>query len=248
MNFDWNTFFLELLNFFILLWILRRFLYRPVLGVIEARRKKIDDQLRGAEAARNEAKTAKEMYERRLAEWETEKAEARAALEKEIAAERERLLAGVIEEAAEARAKRQAREERERQEWARMTEQRALELGGQFVARLLERLASPELERRLVSVALADFPNLPESEADKLRAVLADDPLEVSSAFALDEEQRAALAEAMAKLAGQSVSPIFKEDSALLAGLRIHAGPWVLGANLFDELKFFRDIDAQGIS
>jgi F-type H+-transporting ATPase subunit b len=248
MNFDWTTFLLELFNFFILLWILRRFLYRPVLEVIQARQRKIEDQLRGAEQARAEARTTQEACEQRLAAWEKEKAKAHTELEKEIAAERERLLQGLAEEVAEARAKRQAREERERQEWARMAEQQALELGGRFVVRLLERTASPELEARLVSVALADMPALPKAEVDKFRAALADDALEVASAFPLADEQRAALAESLGKLADRPVNPIFKENSALLAGLCIHAGPWVLGANLRDELKFFRDAHSQGIS
>jgi F-type H+-transporting ATPase subunit b len=245
MNFDWTTFLLELVNFFILLWILRRFLYRPVLGVIQERRSKIEDQLRAAETIRAEAQKTKEAYEQQLAAWDREKAKARAGLEQEIAAERERLLATVAEEVTEERAKRLAREERERQEWIRMVEQRALALGGRFVAKLLERVASPELENRLIAVALADFPKLPEQEIDKLRTALADDALEVASAFTLAEGQRAALAEALARIAGRPVDPVFKENSALLAGLRVHAGPWVLGANLSDELKFFRDLEVQ---
>lgn len=245
MTFDWTTFLLELFNFFILLWILRRFLYRPVLEVIAARQRKIEEQLREADQARTEAHTARAACEERLAAWEKEKAKAHAALEKDIATERERLLAGVAEDVAEARARRQAQEERERQEWARLTEQRALELGGRFVAKLLERVASPELEGRLVEVALADLPNLPAEEMDKLRAALADDGLEVASAFPLAEAQRAALAEALRGLAGRPVSPVLREDPALLAGLRVHAGPWVLGANLRDELKFFSDVDSQ---
>lgn len=245
MNFDWTTFSLELLNFFILLWILRRFLYRPVLDVIAARQRKIEEQLSDADRTRAGALAAKQAWEQNLAAWEKEKAQARAELEEAIGAERERLLSGLAEEVAEARAKRQAQEERERREWLRMAEQRALELGGRFVVKLLERAASPELEDRLVAVALADFPNLPAGEVDKFRAALADAGLEVVSAFPLAEDRRSALAEALAGLAGGSVHPVFREDSALLAGLRIHAGPWVLGANLRDELKFFRDVDSE---
>jgi F-type H+-transporting ATPase subunit b len=245
MAFDWTTFFLELLNFFILLWLLRRFLYRPVLGVIAARQGRIEDRLREAGTARAEAEAAREACDARQSAWEKEKADARSVLLQDIAAERKRLLADLDAEVVEARARHQAREERERQEWARGAEQQALELGGRFLARLLERVASPELEGRLVAVALTDLADLPAEEAEKLRAALADDALGVSSAFPLSDEQKAALAEALAALAGRPVSPVFREDSELLAGLRIHAGPWVLGANLRDELKFFRDLDGQ---
>jgi F-type H+-transporting ATPase subunit b len=242
MNFDWTTFLLEILNFFILLWILRRFLYRPILDVIAARQRKIEEQLADADRTRAEALAVKQGCEENLAAWEKQKARAHADLEKDIAAERERLLQTLAEELAEAKAKQAAREERERQEWTRLAEQRVLELGGRFVARLLERVAAPELEAQLVALTVADLPRLPAEETDKLRAALSHDGLEIASAFPLADAQRAALAEAMGGLAGRAVAPAFREDPALLAGLRIHAGPWVLGANLCDELKFFRDV------
>ena len=245
MNFDWTTFTLELLNFFVLLWLLRRFLYRPVLGVIAARQAKIEAQLRDAEQTRAEAQAAKQACKENLSAWEKEKALARAELEREIAAERDRQLQAVAEEALEARARRRAQEERERQEWERMAERQALDLGGRFVAKLLERAASPELEARLVAVALADLPQLPLEQADQVRAALADARLEIASAFPLADAQRAALAEALSLMAGRPVAPRFQEDPSLLAGLRIHVGPWALGANLRDELQFFRNVDSQ---
>jgi F-type H+-transporting ATPase subunit b len=241
MNFDWTTFFLELINFFILLWILRHFLYRPVLEVIQARQQKIDDRIGEAERLRREALADQEACRRNLAAWTEEKTRARLELDREIAAERERLLARLAEETAELKDKRKAQEERERQEWERAAEQRALELGGRFVTRLLERLASPELEARLVTVALADLETLPEAEIEKLRSALAEDFPVIASAYPLTAEHRHTLTAGLAALAGRPVDPDFKEDPALLAGLRIHAGPWVLAANLRDELRFYRD-------
>ncbi|HYE34416.1 F0F1 ATP synthase subunit delta [Methylocaldum sp.] len=248
MNFDWTTFVLEFVNFIVLLWILRRFLYRPVLEVIQARQRKIEDQLRQADRSQMEALAAKEACERNMASWEKEKALARMELEKEIAAERQRLLARLTEEESERRAKQQAQEERERQEWMRTTEQQALELGSRFVVRLLERLASSELEARLISVALGDLGALPKSELEKLRSAMAEDSLEVSSGYPMAADRQEALAAAIGQAAGSEVNPTFKEDPSLLAGLRMHAGSWVLSANLRDELKFFRDVFSRGAS
>lgn len=242
MNFDWTTFILEFANFVVLLWILRRFLYRPVLNVIQARQRKIDEQLRSAEQTRLEALAAKEACEKNMADWEKEKSLARSELEAEIAAERQRLLEKLAEEESDRRARERAREERERQEWRRMTEQQALELGSRFVLRLLERVASAELEARLISMALSDLGRLPQADFEKLRSAVAEDALEVSSAYLLDAERREALATAIGQTAGIEVKPIFKEDPSLLAGVRIHAGSWVLSANLRDELKFFQDV------
>jgi F-type H+-transporting ATPase subunit b len=99
------------------------------------------------------------------------------------------------------------------------------------------------LETRLVEEMLADFSRLPDEETGKLRAALADDGLEIVSAFPLPESRRTAVIAALTQLAGQPVKPLFREDPAVLSGLRIHAGSWVLGANLCDELKFFQDVE-----
>jgi len=42
MHFDWSTFALQTANFAILVWLLHRFLYRPVLRLLDARRAEID--------------------------------------------------------------------------------------------------------------------------------------------------------------------------------------------------------------
>jgi len=44
MHFDWSTFALQTVNFAILVWLLHRFLYRPVLRLLDARRAEIDKQ------------------------------------------------------------------------------------------------------------------------------------------------------------------------------------------------------------
>ena len=59
MNFDWTTFLLEILNFFILLWILQRFLYRPVIEVIQARQRNIQATLEDARRLEAEAVTTR---------------------------------------------------------------------------------------------------------------------------------------------------------------------------------------------
>ena len=56
MHFDWSTWALQTVNFAILVWLLHRFLYRPVLRLLDARRAEIDKQY--AEAHMAEARRA----------------------------------------------------------------------------------------------------------------------------------------------------------------------------------------------
>ena len=48
MEWNWSTFVLEMINFLVLVWILKHFFYRPVLGVIERRQKSIDQTVEAA--------------------------------------------------------------------------------------------------------------------------------------------------------------------------------------------------------
>ena len=55
MALDWMTFVLELINFLVLIWILNRFLYRPLMNVIAQRKAAIHKTLSDAEVTRSAA-------------------------------------------------------------------------------------------------------------------------------------------------------------------------------------------------
>lgn len=244
MEFDWTTFVLEIVNFLILLWILKRFLYQPVLNVIERRQAVIAQSLDEAEKAQHNAAALRQQYENRLADWEKEKEQAREHLREEIAQERERLMAALNTSLGQEREKAQVLEQRRQEELARGFEEQAISNGGKFVARLLSRLSGPELEARMVALLLQDIENLPAERQQELRQQLQEskESIRVVSAFAITDAQRTTLATALSHLVGAVVSPLFSEDPTLLAGLRISVGPWVLRANLKDELEYFTGV------
>ena len=88
MEFDWTTFALEIINFLVLVWILQRFLYKPVTSAIAERKAGIEKTLADAQAVQAEAESLKRQYENRMANWEHEKAQARVQLLQEMDAER----------------------------------------------------------------------------------------------------------------------------------------------------------------
>ena len=53
MELSWPTFFLEIINFLVLVWILKRFLYKPVLEAIAHRKAVIDKTLVDAKRQRS---------------------------------------------------------------------------------------------------------------------------------------------------------------------------------------------------
>lgn len=249
MELNATTFLLEIANFLILVWILRRFLYRPIKDVLERRQRRIEETTARAEQVHAEAEAMRAQYETRLGDWEAERQHAREKLQEEFREERARQMASLQTELERERERSRILEERRCEEAARKMEQRAVDLGGRFAGRLLGQAATPELEARLLELLLEQLPAMPDERREQLDAVFAEEnvPIQVSSAFPLSAQQRRSLQEVLSTVVDQPVQCSYAEQPALLAGLRITLGPLVLRANLADELQFFRDAARESV-
>jgi F-type H+-transporting ATPase subunit b len=238
---DWTTLSLEALNFLVLVWLLTRFFYRPVLNVIEARKAATAKAIAEAEALRRDAETLKAEYEGRLARLEAERAAARARIDADIAAERARRLKALDADVEAERRRRETSEAQRQRDREAALERQALALAARFATRLLDRLAGPELDARLADLALADLEALAPDKLDALSTALRepDGSVRIVSAYRLDEARRERFVAAFTRLAGRPVDPEFTEDPVLRAGVCVVVGSWVLTANLRDELGFF---------
>jgi F-type H+-transporting ATPase subunit b len=240
-EFDWTTFTLEIINFLILIWILKRFLYRPILDVIAKRRAGIEKALADAKRIETEAISIKQQHEQHLAEWGEEKEAAQANLLEELASERERRMAALDAEIAEERQRRSVLDERHQHDFEHTAEEKGIAQGAAFSARLLARVATQELEGRLYMLLLEDLRNMRAADLRALAEVAAAPGLQfkVQSAFKLDERKRDELARVLAEATGKTLQVEYRENPELVAGFQVNVGPWILHANLRDELKFF---------
>ena len=243
MELSWSTFLLEIINFLVLAWILKRFLYRPVLDVIARRRAGIEKTLSDAEARHDEAQVLREQYEQRLTRWEDERRQGRAELQHEIEEERARRMEELQDLLVTERKKAQVIEQRELAEALRRNEATALAHGARFASRLLGYVSGPELEARLLELLLEEIGTLSTERLEALRRGIGEPASDVviATAFPLADVQRARLTEALTTALAMEVSPRYEEDSELLAGLCVSIGSWTLGANLRDELKGFAE-------
>lgn len=241
---SWSTFVLEIINFLVLVWILKRFLYKPVLDVIARRRAGIEKTLADAKALQADAERLQEQYQGRLADWDRERQQAREALGRELEAERARKMAELQTTLEQEREKARVAEARRQADAMRKIEETALVQGARFATRLLEQASGPDMEARLVELAITGLTQLPPERIAALRNShgKAAEAAVVTSAFALADPQRQRLEQALATVAGPDMPLRFEQDSTLLAGVRITIGAWVLGANLRDELKGFTQL------
>lgn len=241
MEFDWTTFILEIINFLILVWILKRFLYKPVLDVIDKRRAGIESTLADAQRIATKANELKQQNEQNLMMWETEKEEAQTQLMTELASVRERKMANLDVAIAEEAGRRRVLNERHRGEFERLAEEKGIKQGAEFSAKFLSRLASPELEATLCTLLLEDLQHLSSEDQNAViqAAVVPGTIIKVKSAFILNQDRQKELSNALLAITDRVLPIEYEVEPALVAGLKVNIGPWVLHANLGDELKFF---------
>ena len=241
MELSWSTFVLEIVNFLILVWILKHFFYKPVLGVIAKRRAEIDDSLNSAEALHADAEKLRKQYEGRLADWEQERQQARTALNQELDAERVKKMEQLQTELEQVREKTRVVEARHQAVAMREMEETALKQAARFASRLLEQAAGAETEANLVDLAITELSRLPSERITELRNSYGQAPETalVVSAHRLSDYQRQQLEQVLMTVIGPELKVQFEQNSELMAGVRISVGAWVLGANLRDELEGF---------
>ena len=242
MEIDLFTVVAQVVNFLVLVWILKRFLYKPVLGVIARRREGIEKSLAEAEKMRTEAHKLEQEYQGRLTEWEKERQKAREDLAREIDAERNRRLEALKTELAQEKEKVRVSEMQRQADMMHRNEETALRQGARFAARLLELGCGPETETRLVEMALEGLTTLSREGLAQLRTNFdkTSGCVIVSSAFPLTDGQRQQLKQTLEKILESDLEIQFEEDRELLAGLCLVMGNRSIGLNLRDELEGFR--------
>lgn len=150
MSIDWITVLAQIVNFLVLLWLLKRFLYRPILDGIDAREEEIAKRLAAAAKAQQEAKKAESRYVKQRAQLVSDQD---ALLEKALeATEEER--AGLL---ADARSKLQQEQEdwhqhldHEREVFHKRLQQTGSDALLQLTRKALHDLADEHLEDAIV--------------------------------------------------------------------------------------------------
>src|SRR5580698_278918 len=89
---DWFTVCAQAVNFLILVWLLKRFLYQPILVAIDAREKRIAAELADADAKKSEAQKERDEFQRKNQEFDQQRAAILSKATDEAKTERQRLV------------------------------------------------------------------------------------------------------------------------------------------------------------
>lgn len=244
MEFNVSTFVLEIFNFLILIWILQRLFYKPLLEVIAKRKQFIDQSLADAKTMQQQAEEQRSLYESRQKLWEQEKQTALAELHQQIDVERRAQMIQLKADLEQERQKINVTLQRQQRELQQQAEKQAILNGARFAGLLLKQAASPELEAQLFALLLDNLNILPEACTASLQVVGAKKsvPIKIASAYPLTVDQRLELEKKLGALISSPLNFQYHQDSELIAGIRMDIGAWVLNANLQHELMGFAEI------
>ncbi|TFH06225.1 MAG: F0F1 ATP synthase subunit B, partial [Methanosarcina sp.] len=71
---DWFTVVAQVINFLVLVWLMKRFLYVPILNAIDTREERISTELASADANKAEARKEQEEFKRKNEEFDRQRA------------------------------------------------------------------------------------------------------------------------------------------------------------------------------
>ena len=169
---DWFTVGAQALNFLILVWLMKRFLYKPILNAIDAREKRIAAELADADAKKAEAQKDRDEFQHKNEEFDQQRAALLTKATDEAKAERQRLLDEARKDADALRAKRQEALRNEQsnlnQEIIRWTQKEVFAIA----RKALTDLAATSLEERMSEVFVQRLRALTGAAKEQLAAAL----------------------------------------------------------------------------
>ena len=235
---DWFTVGAQALNFLILVGLMRRFLYKPILRAIDAREERIAAELADADAKKAEAGRERDAFQRKNAELDQQRAALLSKATDEAEAERQRLLDEARKAADALTAARMEALSRDARTLNQSITRRAQEEVFAIARKALKDLATTSLEERLGEVFTRRLRELDRESREALGKALgaAPDPAVVRSAFELPQGPRAAIQGALNETFSAEVRVRFETAPELVSGIELTAGGQKVAWSIADYL------------
>ena len=232
MQIDWLTVAAQIVNFLVLVWLLKRFLYKPISDAMRRREERIEERLSEAGAARKAASDQAELLARRTAELEASKANVLQQARQEAAELRTRLEAEIREEM---ETKRQVWKEHlaeERDDLVAVLRHQAGQKLFKMTERILADYADSELSERVVANFAGRLKTLDSDVRRKMTdaAARSNATAIVHTGTEIDSAAKARITRAIHDVLSSQVDVDYRTDPGIVLGARLtigdHSAEW----------------------
>jgi F-type H+-transporting ATPase subunit b len=233
----------QVLNFLILVWLLRRILYGPVTRAMNEREERLRREAEAARRLREEAEAAQARHRAEVAAFEAEREARLAQARAEVETWRREQMEAAREEVEARRRRWQEALAREKTAVVRDLRDR---VGHELLAvtgRALRDLADSELEERALARFVERLGALDAAERQRLLAAARDDGgrVRLRTAHPLAEDDRTRLGEAVSKALGAEVAADFETAPDLGCGAELRAGGLKVAWTLTEYLRWLEE-------
>ena len=229
---DWFTVGAQAVNFLILVWLLKRFLYKPVLAAMDAREKKIAVQIAAAAALETKAQAERADLQQRSDALNREREGLLHKATEEANAERQRLIESARQESQQLHSKLTQALAQERAELGHQLSVRTQAEVFAVARKTLADLAGASLEDRMIEVFIAHLRELPQEQ----KLTLAGGTALVRSAFVLPAAGRASIEAAVHECLGATVTTRFETSPEFVCGVELTMGGVKIAWSVADYL------------
>ncbi|MGJ0452799.1 MAG: F0F1 ATP synthase subunit delta [Methylocystis sp.] len=236
---DWFTVGAQALNFIVLVWLLKRFLYKPILNAIDSREKRIATELADADAKKAEAQRERDEFQHKNEAFDQQRAALLSEATEEAKTETQRLL-GEAREAADAlSAKRMETLSNDVRNLSKAIGRRTQQEVFAITRKALMDLASTSLEERLVEVFIRRLGEMDGPAKAGLAEALKTTsyPALLRSAFDLPAEQRAEIRNVLEETCSAEIHIRFETAPELISGIELTTNGQKVAWSIADYLS-----------
>jgi F-type H+-transporting ATPase subunit b len=220
---DWFTVGAQALNFIILVWLLKRFLYKPILAAVDAREKRIAAELADADKQRSAARLEREEFQHKNEAFDKQRSELLKTATAEAQGERQRVLEEARRAADALSIKRQEALRSDAKTLNQALGRRIQQEVFAVARKALVDLCGASLEERISEAFTHRLRNLDSKAKETLGAALktASEPALVRSAMELPAVQQASIKQALNEVFSAEVSVRFESAPDLVGGIEL---------------------------
>jgi F-type H+-transporting ATPase subunit b len=235
---DWFTVGAQALNFLILVWLMKRFLYKPILRAIDAREKLIATELADAAAKKADAQKERDEFQHKNEDFDQQCIALLSKATEEAKAQRKRLLDDARQAADAWSANRQESLNSDAHNLNQSISRRAQQEVFAIARKALADLATTSLEERIGEVFTRRLREMNGKAKEQLAGALkiAPEPAVVRSTFDMPGEQRAAIQNALNETFSAEIRIRFETAPDLVSGIELTTNGQKIGWSIADYL------------
>jgi F-type H+-transporting ATPase subunit b len=239
MHINWFTVVAQIVNFLILVWLLKRFLYKPILNAIDEREKKIASQIESATNKEAEATKEKNDFQTKNDEFDKQRTALMNKATEDAKTQEQQLLEEARKKYLALSGKLETAMLEEQTQLIKQIADKTKTEVFAIAGKALQSLADADLEGQIVTVFIKRLQNLNDDEKKKLTTALkaSNQAIIVKSVFELSKEQKAAIEKSVKEIV-ENVSELkFENDARLISGIELRANGYVIAWSISEYLN-----------